>query len=138
MRIIFPLALCFLAAPAFADTTAAALAEYDETVRRVYIKETKSECLARARQTPDEIVICGEIERRDRYRLQKSGTVVIEDMIVQSPAERFLATKSAVAASQSAVGSGYTSSLAGIDSGYIRRSYKVVTNMFKGKDPDLE
>jgi hypothetical protein len=138
MRLCLLPFLPLFVAPAFADTASTALASYDGSVRKAYEKESKSQCLARARRSPDEIVVCGEVERKDRFRLQKSGTVVIQEHAVQSPAEKFLSAQSAIAASQSTVGTGYTSSLANIGSGYIRRSYKVVTNMFKGEDPDLE
>ncbi len=138
MQKILLILAVLLAPPARADTTHTMLSTYDGTVRKVYAKESKSQCLARARRTLDEIVVCGQVERNDRFRLQKSGTIILEQSIILSPAERALATQSLINQSKSAIGTGYTSSLAGIESGYVRRSYKVATNMFKGQDPDLE
>jgi hypothetical protein len=129
------MALPLFAPAARADTL---LADYDATVRKSYARETKSQCLARARTTTAEIVVCGERDRKDRYRMTKGGYILPELAIVQSPAEKFLQTQTMIAAAQSSVGTGYTSSLAGIKQGYLRGSYKMVAQAMAGEDLDAE
>ncbi len=121
-------------APAVADTTDTNLAAYDSNVRKVYARETRSQCLARMRRSTTEITICGAVERKDRYRTTRGDYMLPEAAIVQSPAEKFLESQTLIAQSQSTVGAGYSSSLAGIKRGYLRGSYKLVTQLVKGED----
>ncbi len=136
MRLCFFLLASLLLMPtAHADTP---LSNYDVAVRQAYMRETKSQCLARMRASTDEIIVCGEVERRDRYRMTKGGYVLPDVVNAQSPAEKSLETKAMVAASQSTVGVGYTSFLSGIKRGYLRDSYKLVRSAIAGQDADDE
>jgi hypothetical protein len=140
MQIKMVLLAAMIASPVsvLADVPDAALAAYDSSVRRVYARETKSQCLARQRTTTDDIIVCGQIDRKDRYRVTRGGYVLPDIAQIQSPSEKFLAANAMVAAAQSTVGSGYSSSLTGIPRGYLRGSYKLVTRMIAGEDPDAE
>jgi hypothetical protein len=138
MRYMLLLAGMVLAMPALADTAGSVLAHYDSSIRKAYVKESKSECLARARRSPDEIVVCGEVDRKDRYRTTRGGSILPSLGIIQSPAEKFHETKALIAASQNNVGIGYTSSITGIKTGYLRGSYKLATKIAAGEDPDSE
>jgi hypothetical protein len=129
--IMTPFAVC-------ADTVETSIAAYENSVRKAYARETKSQCLIRMRATSDEIIVCGEVERRDRYRMTKGGYVLPDAAVLQSPAEKFLETKAMVAAAQGAVGAGYTSFLSGIKRGYLRGNYKLVSQLFAGEDPDAD
>jgi hypothetical protein len=123
---------------ALADTAETSISAYNSSVRKAYARETKSQCLARMRASTDEIIVCGTVERKDRYRMTKGGYVLPEIAIIQSPAERFHETKALIAASQNNVGAGYTSSLTGIKSGYLRGSYKLASKIAAGEDPDAD
>jgi hypothetical protein len=123
---------------ALADTAEITVAAYNSNVRKAYTRETKSQCFARMRTTTDEIIVCGELDRKDRYRITKGGYVLPSIAIIQSPAERFLETKALIAASQSNIGTGYTSSLVGIKRGYLRGSYKLASKLAAGEDPDAD
>jgi hypothetical protein len=118
-----------------AETTAAS---YDARVRKTFARETKSECLARMREATTEIVVCGERERKDKFRMTRGSYVLPTIAVIQSPAERFHETKALIAASQNNVGAGYTSSLTGIKKGYVRGIYKLVSPTLAGKDPYAE
>jgi hypothetical protein len=131
-------ALIITPVAARADTAETSIAGYDSSVRKAYVRETKSQCLARMRASTDEIIVCGEVERRDRYRMTKGGYVLPDIAIIQSPAEKSLETRTMVAASQSAVGTGYISFLGSIKSGYLRGSYKLVSKLMAGEDPDAD
>jgi hypothetical protein len=121
-----------------ADTAEITVAAYDGSVRKAYARETKSQCLARMRASTDEIIVCGTVERKDRYRMTKGGYALPTAAIIQSPTERFLETKALIAASQSNIGTGYTSSLTGIKKGYLRGSYKLASKIAAGEDPDAD
>jgi hypothetical protein len=123
---------------ALADLPDANITDYDAKVRKAYVRETKSQCLARQRASTTDIIVCGEVERKDRYRVARGGYILPDVAVIQSPAEKFHETKALIAASQSAVGAGYTSSLTGIKKGYLRGSYRLVTKMIAGEDPDAE
>lgn len=121
-----------------AETVETSIVAYDMSVRKAYMRETKSQCLARMRASTDEIIVCGEVERKDRYRMTKGGYVLPAYSIIQSPAEKALETNNMVAASQSATGTGYISFLSGIKRGYLRGSYKLVSKLMAGEDADSE
>ena len=138
-RGIFCLLMLIAAAPALAagpETTG-----FETIVRKAATGEKKSECLARARTSRDEIIICGEVERFDRYRLYRSGAPILIEDRPQSPAERALEARDIAARSQAAVGFNYPSTLAdtvNANRGKLRRTYAAASNLFLGRDPDLE
>jgi hypothetical protein len=123
---------------ALADTAETAITAYDSSVRKIFVRETKSQCFARMRATTEEIIVCGAVERKDKYRTTRGGYDLPSIAIIQSPAERFHETKALIAASQNNIGAGYTSSLAGIKKGYLRGSYKLVSKALAGEDADTE
>jgi hypothetical protein len=134
---------CFLLLFACGSALAAEpdIADLGAIVNKAAVGETKSECLARARKSRDEIIICGAIERYDRFRLHRSGTPLIVERRSQSPAERALETRDIAARSQAAVGFNYRSTLADTveaNRGKLRRTYATASNLFLGRDPDLE
>jgi hypothetical protein len=139
MRPALVIALLMLVeGPARAETAEEALAAYTVSVGQAYARETRSQCLARMRSTTSEIIVCGARDRNDRFRLRKSGTVIIEETKILSPVERVLETQKMVQYSKRTVGIGYESVAIPAEQGYARRSYVIVTNLVNGVDPDLE
>lgn len=140
-RMIFAAGLLLQFLPARAgDGASESLGAYDQIVTHSIMRESRSECLARARVSK-EIVVCGPVQRYDRYRLYRSGATIIVETPQFSPAEAALAMKSDVDRSLSAVGFGYRSTLADTveqQRGLLRRTYGKAVNMVAGHDPDDE